>query len=109
MSSKSKLLFAAALFAAGLASGSAFAFSEVQAPTNPDGTARFADPDDFADSLSDALTNSGGGNRSNGYLHMFGSGDAAVGFGASHSQDAYVTSHGTLARPYDPADPSTQR
>ena len=108
MSFKSSPLFVAVLFAVALASGAAFAFSEVPAPTNPDGTARFADPDAFADGLSDALTNSGG-SGSGTYFHMFGSGDAAVGFGMSRSQDAVVTSHGTLARPYDPNDPSTQR
>jgi len=54
-----------------LSAGSAFALSVEPAPTNPDGSPHFADPDNLADGMSDQLTGNGGGERS-GFLNMFG-------------------------------------
>jgi len=107
MSLKSNALVFAVAVSVGLAAGAAQAFNTVPAPTNPDGTARFADPDAFADGLSESLT--AGGTHDGTYLHMFGDGEAHVGFGMSRSSYPAVTSQGTLVRPYDANDPSTQR
>ncbi|HEY1722128.1 MAG TPA: hypothetical protein VGG27_12850 [Magnetospirillaceae bacterium] len=101
-------LLAALMLSIVAVAGPAFAFSTETAPINSDGTAKFADPDNLADGMSDQLSG-GGGTSTNGYLHMFGNGNdgASVGFGMSRSDEGTVTPQGTYQRPYDPNDPTT--
>lgn len=101
------LLLAAIVLAAAPVTVPAFAFSTETAPTNPNGTAKFADPDELADGMADGLSG-GSDTATSGSFHMFGTGDAAVGFGMSRRSVGVVTSQGTLSRPYDPNDPTTK-
>ena len=91
--SGTKLLFGASLLALVLAAGPAFAFSTEPTPINPDGSTRFADPDELADHMSDEASgaNAGGGSA----------------YGLSRSGAGVVTPQGALRRPYDPNDPTT--
>jgi hypothetical protein len=97
------MLLAAVLLAGVVVAAPAFAFSVEPAPTNADGSAKFADPDDLADNMADGLSDG----ASAGYFDMFGAGNATVGFNAMRSGLGTVTSQGTFQRPYDPNDPTT--
>jgi hypothetical protein len=101
-----KPILLAVLLLGAAATAPAFAFTYEAAPTNPDGSAKFSDPDNLADSMADGLSG-GSASSTGGYLHMFGSDNVNAGVGIARSDIGTVTSHGTLERPYDPNDPTT--
>ncbi len=100
------LLLAALLLVGASVMAPAFALTYEAAPVNADGSAKFADPDDLADGMADGMSGSST-TSTGGSFHMFGIGNAALGYGMERSSVGIVTSHGALRRPYDPNDPAT--